>query len=192
MVFGGPDIREIIVKFGFSPGDGLRRYFPLISRTISASLLISHGLRLDTRLVLLFSDGLFLRFEPRRLRHLRPDEQSTYGIVRKVIVISSGRSSPQARECFPGVFAGIGGLADFLKGGVRVFYADSKGVDLKSLSCPRDFKLVIGYPDLPNEDLQLLSRFDALPVRISVSYKAPPSLIILLHNYFDRTILRKR
>jgi len=170
----------------------LKNFFPTVSSSISAALLISHGLRFDTKLTLFFSDQIFLRFEPRRLRYLRPDEQSTFGIVKRAILIASRRDLPRAKESTPGVFAGKGSFADFLKGGLKIMYYDLKGADLRSILIPRDFKLVIGYPSLLDEDLSLLSKYGAKPVRISVSYRNPASLIVLFNNYYDRTLLEKR
>jgi tRNA (pseudouridine54-N1)-methyltransferase len=57
----------------------------LLARCVTASLLLSHGLREDVRTYLVLADEFTVRFEGRELRGLHPDERSTAALVRSAL-----------------------------------------------------------------------------------------------------------
>ncbi|MFT4946167.1 MAG: tRNA (pseudouridine54-N1)-methyltransferase [Natronomonas sp.] len=57
----------------------------LLARCVTASLLLSHGLREDVRTHLVLGDGFTVRFEGRELRGLHPDERSTAALIRNAL-----------------------------------------------------------------------------------------------------------
>jgi len=57
----------------------------LLARCVTASLLLSHGLREDVRTHLVLGDEFTVRFEGRELRGLHPDERSTAALIRNAL-----------------------------------------------------------------------------------------------------------
>lgn len=186
MILGGSSIRTFILKFQFLSLEALSGFQSLITGCISSSLLISHGMRMDVNLILLFGDNVYLRFEPRRLKYVRPDEQSTLGVVSKAIYGATRLKNSSGREFSPGVFGGRASLSYFLKKGRHIYYSHRRGVRLDFIKVDRNPTLVICYPDYGVEDLSVLSSFNAKPIRISFSYNYPPNLIIIFQNHCDR------
>lgn len=57
----------------------------LLARCVTASLLLSHGLREDVRTHLVLGDEFTIQFESANLRGLHPDERSTAAMIRKAL-----------------------------------------------------------------------------------------------------------
>lgn len=174
------------MKFQFPANYALKHFSSLISNCISASLLISHGMRMDVNLILFFDDNVYLRFEPKRLKYIRPDEQSTYGVVKKAIRGALRLSPSSSREFSPGVFGGRVSFSHLLKRRGQIYYSYRRGVKLDSIRIDRNPTLVICYPDYGADDLSLLLSFRAKPIRISFTYNYPSSLIVIFQNHCDR------
>lgn len=66
---------------------------PLMARCISASIMLSHGLRKDTD-VIFITNKVAIHFVTSHLKSVRPDEGSLLGILRKVFrAINEGHST---------------------------------------------------------------------------------------------------
>jgi tRNA (pseudouridine54-N1)-methyltransferase len=57
----------------------------LLARCVTASLLLSHGLREEVRTHLVVGNEFTVRFEGRELRGLHPDERSTAALIRNAL-----------------------------------------------------------------------------------------------------------
>jgi tRNA (pseudouridine54-N1)-methyltransferase len=57
----------------------------LLARCVTASLLLSHGLREDVRTQLVLGDEFTVRFDSANLRGLHPDERSTAALIRNAL-----------------------------------------------------------------------------------------------------------
>jgi len=176
-------IREFFVKFSLSFSDVLKDHFPLISSSISSALLISHGLRMDASLTFIFEDDLYVKFFVDRLRYIRPDVQSTYGVFRKIASAIVGKSF-RRHHILSGIVVGYGSFKRLLGGG-NIFFYDPRGIRLASAPFTRRFKFVMGFPSLPMEDIHFLRVLGGVPVNVSLKYKSPSSIILLVHNYCD-------
>ncbi|MCD6409251.1 MAG: hypothetical protein J7L98_02770 [Candidatus Verstraetearchaeota archaeon] len=64
----------------------------LITRGIVAASFLSHDVRRDVDVYLITTDNLVLHFDPRKMRNIRPDEQSLWGVLRKSLKKPPGRS----------------------------------------------------------------------------------------------------
>lgn len=73
--------------------DELIENMPLMARCISASIMLSHGLRRDAD-VIFHTNKVAIHFVTEHLRGIRPDEGSLVGILRKVFrTIHEGRGT---------------------------------------------------------------------------------------------------
>ncbi len=64
----------------------------LITRGIVAASFLSHDVRRDVNIYLITTDNLVLHFDTRRMRNIRPDEQSLWGVLKKALKKPPGRS----------------------------------------------------------------------------------------------------
>jgi len=181
---GDLTIRVFIVKFQCKIGEIIKKYVNVACSTISSALLISHGMRRDTKLILAFNDDTYIKFLGERLKYVRPDCQSTAGILRKILR-ENERRRLKSKHIFPGIMVGRGKFIDLLKGPNQTYYSTDRGRDLYSTILQSDFKFIIGYPQLSEEELAAVKRKNGIPIRISLKYKSPGPLITLIHHRCD-------
>lgn len=161
----------------------------ILSSTVYSALLISHRVRLDTKLILYFLDSIYISFTSNTLKNLRPDMQSIIGIFRKVsLILSKSKQTSKVFRILPGIicgykdFPGVIGNLDYL-----FFYWD-KGIRVENIYFPKNFKFLICYPNIELNDLELLVKGGARPVKIYSKYKLPGPIIMVVNNYIDKQV----
>jgi tRNA (pseudouridine54-N1)-methyltransferase len=82
----------------------------LLARSVTASLLLSHGLREDVRTHLVLGDEYTVRFEGEGLRNLHPDERSTAALIRSALDEREEAIGHVPVETSPGVYLSRMGL----------------------------------------------------------------------------------
>ncbi|PSP34587.1 tRNA (pseudouridine(54)-N(1))-methyltransferase TrmY, partial [Halobacteriales archaeon QH_10_67_22] len=75
----------------------------VLCRCVSAAFFLSHDIREDVRVHLVFGDAYTVVFEGRDLRHLNPDERSTAALIRTALEQREEAIGHQAVETTPGV-----------------------------------------------------------------------------------------
>ncbi|MFC7056999.1 tRNA (pseudouridine(54)-N(1))-methyltransferase TrmY [Halovenus salina] len=75
----------------------------LLARCVTASLLLSHGIRENVRTHLVLDDKFTVRFDGSELRRLNPDERSTAALVRTALEEREEAVGHMAVETSPGV-----------------------------------------------------------------------------------------
>jgi len=83
------------------PGEGR---LDLLSRCVTAALLLSHDIREDVTVHLILGDEVTIRFEGSSLRGLHPDERSTAALVRTALEQREEAIGHIPVETSPGVF----------------------------------------------------------------------------------------
>lgn len=76
----------------------------LLARCVTASFLLSHGIRENVRTSLVLADEFTLRFEGSELRQLNPDERSTAALVRTALGERDEAIGHMEVETSPGVY----------------------------------------------------------------------------------------
>ena len=76
----------------------------LLARCVTASFLLSHGIRSDVRTHLVLADEFTVRFEGSELRRLNPDERSTAALVRTALAEREEAIGHMEVETSPGVY----------------------------------------------------------------------------------------
>ncbi len=76
----------------------------LLARCVTASFLLSHGIREDVRTYLVLDDEFTLRFEGSELRQLNPDERSTAALIRTALGEREEAIGHMEVETSPGVY----------------------------------------------------------------------------------------
>lgn len=75
----------------------------LLARCVTASFLLSHGIRENVRTYLVLDDTFTLRFEGSKLRRLNPDERSTAALIRSALEQREEAVGHMSVETSPGV-----------------------------------------------------------------------------------------
>ncbi len=76
----------------------------LLARCVTASFLLSHGIREDVRTFLVLDNEFTLRFEGSELRSLNPDERSTAALIRTALGEREEAIGHIEVETSPGVY----------------------------------------------------------------------------------------
>ncbi len=76
----------------------------LLARCVTASFLLSHGIRENVRTTLVLDDQFTLRFEGRELRGLHPDERSAAALIRTALGEREEAIGHMEVESSPGVY----------------------------------------------------------------------------------------
>ncbi|MFC7073968.1 tRNA (pseudouridine(54)-N(1))-methyltransferase TrmY [Halovenus rubra] len=75
----------------------------LLARCVTASFLLSHGIREDVRTHLVLADEFTVEFEGSKLRQLNPDERSTAALIQTALAEREEAIGHMAVETSPGV-----------------------------------------------------------------------------------------
>ena len=167
-----------------------KEYYPVFSRCISAALMISHGLRKDASIFFYFlTENVVIRFFGERLRQIRPDEQSLYGIIKKIIrFVESNRLK---KRLHTGILASRGSLYEYIKVDRQTYILveDSKGIDIRRIAFINPSK-VIYITSLSKNITNIFMKFaknsNFYNIKTSVQSLFPDSLIVLVNNELDR------
>ncbi len=91
----------------FLDQESLKKHRPIVLRAIAYALLLSHDIRRDTDLWLLLrmnsQEYGLLHLTGSSLRHLRPDESSSWGILRKCLKILYKLQPSSSRKAHEGI-----------------------------------------------------------------------------------------
>lgn len=96
------------------PGTGGR--LDVVARAITASLLVSHGIRENVQVEVVIADELTVRFDGGTLSHLHPDERSTAALVRDAIAAGDEAVGTIPADPHEGISVYRRGLENTLEG----------------------------------------------------------------------------
>ena len=195
VVIGHRAITTPTFKLQDIPGTGGR--WDVLLRCISASFVLSHGLRKDTELYLVCLGGeeapKTLRLQGAHLKHVNPDERSIATLVLKALDTPAPGLSWNAST--PGIAVAARGLADLediIMGGNR-YLLEEGGVDVASVDLltggPDDAAtFFVGDPDgfTPDEMALIRDKWGAVQVSLGPVGLHADHCIVLLHNWLDR------
>ena len=160
-----------------------RAMLPLVIRAITAALMISHGLRLDSRLIIhLKKENLNISFNVEKMRRVSPDEQSMKGVLSKAL----RTEVTKPKSVHPGIIVSKGKLEELLRNKQHIIFSDSRGTDVRQLGDVQSVTAIIPLTCFDEDVKQLLVRRNAMPVKISKKLSTPDALITILNNELDR------
>lgn len=150
---------------------------------------MSHGMRLDVKLILLFNEDIYISFLSNMIRNLYPDMQSILGILRKA-EIKLVKSSANKYRISTGIYCGKINLNLLLHGEHKIFFNETKGPLIEKTPICDNFIFVICYPYINQKDMEFLLSRSAKPIRISSKYKLPGPILMIINNYVDKVTLK--
>lgn len=161
----------------------------LLSRSITAAFLRSHGLREDARFRLVLGDEFTLRFEGRELQGLNPDERSTAARVRSALEQREGAIGHQAIETSPGIYLSRRGVETTLRDAAEagtVVQLHENGTPIAERDPPADPVFVLSdHRDFTDEEQALLDELGAQRVSLGPEAIHADHAISVVHNFLD-------
>ena len=161
----------------------------VLSRCVTAALLLSHDIREDVRVRLVFRDAITVRFEGSRLRRLNPDERSTAALIRDALADREEAVGRRAAETSPGVLVSRLGfkstLADAADGGT-VVHLDQSGEPVADVPVPADPVFVLSdHVEFTDRETKLVDEAATETVRLGPESLHADQAITVAHNYLD-------
>jgi tRNA (pseudouridine54-N1)-methyltransferase len=166
----------------------------VLCRCITTALVLSHGIREDTRVWVVLGEALSVRFEGESIRRLNPDERSTGALLRNALAEREEAIGHIDAETSPGVFVSRRGLTAVLdavseaveRPTVVVLHED--GSALGSLSIPSDPVFVLSdHRDFTEGETELLAERADERVSVGPANVHANHAITVAHNYLDTT-----
>jgi len=162
--------------------------------------LVSHGIRKDTTLHLFFNeDGIDLMFIGSQVRQLRPDEQSTKGILRKAKLKLERGIKGKFSKIHTGILMSRTTLSKLMSTSVKGHSSLLKlknefkrGLDIRLIDFDKYTSFIFIVPLMPLDE-QLLKDVngDILNIKLSRERLNAPQLIVLFHNEVDRHVFKQ-
>jgi len=157
----------------------------LLARCVSAALMISHGLRRDSDLVLAVAGGPSIHFVTQKLRNVLPDEGSLLGVLEKALrLCREARRLPQTAHS--GVVATPHGVEHYVAGFRYKFFLSTSGADprsaLQRVSDAAVFLLPLSEEATSNEG------WDAIKFKLPIGELWPDQVIALINIILDRLL----
>lgn len=168
-----------------------------VAAVVTATFLVSNGLRRDTELTLLLSSdparARMIRMNGARLKFLNPDERSTAALLKNALARSWVRPQ-ETLETTPGIRVGparpLEDLREFL-GSPGALWATEGGAplpeSLRSRGDAGDLVAALSDPYNPtDEEVAVLRSSGATPVSLGPLSLRSSHCVVLLHNIWDQ------
>jgi tRNA (pseudouridine54-N1)-methyltransferase len=161
----------------------------LLARCVTASFLLSHGIREDVRTYLVLTDEFTLRFEGSELRQLNPDERSTAALIRSALGEREEAIGHMEFEASPGVYLSRLDFATVLEqaaadGTVCQLHED--GQPTAATDPPSDPVFVLSdHQDLGPAYADALAEFRDMRVSLGPERLHADHAITVAHNWLD-------
>jgi len=135
----------------------------LLARCVTASLLLSHGIRENVRTHLVLGDEFTVRFDGSELRGLHPDERSTAASVRAALEDRSEAIGHIPAEVSSGVSIvrmGLQGTLESLRSGSSLYQLHAEGDPMREVDIADDPVFVLSnHESLAEVDAELLATY---------------------------------
>ena len=160
----------------------------ILCRCINSAFVLSHGIRRDVAVYLIFRGGPVPKTVHLRgsdLRHLNPDERTTAALLKKALALEADSNWTKST---PGIFVRAGDLADleiYEEG--NTYYLREDGSDHRGMRWPEDGTFVLGdHLGLSEEDEAFIAGLGAEVVSVGPKSLHADHCIVLINNELDR------
>jgi tRNA (pseudouridine54-N1)-methyltransferase len=161
----------------------------LLTRCVTSSLLLSHGIREDVRTHLVLSDAFTVSFDGSAVQRLNPDERSTAALVRGALEQREEAVGRMAVEPSPGVSltrVGLDGTLDAVADDGPVCLLHEDGTSAAELDPPADPVFVLSdHRDFGEAELSVLDEHADRRVMLSPQRLHADQAITVAHNWLD-------
>lgn len=161
----------------------------LLARCVTASLLLSHGIREDVRTHLVLDDEYTVRFDGSQLRGLHPDERSTAASIRAALAEREEAIGHIPAEVSSGVSIvrmGLEGTLDSLRDASTVYRLHSEGDPKGEVPVAEDPVFVLSnHKTLAEEDAEVLAQYVDRRVSLGPEALHADHAIAVANNWMD-------
>lgn len=161
----------------------------LLARCVTASLLLSHGIRENVRTWLVLADTFTIRFEGSELRQLHPDERSTAAHIKNALKERDEAIGHMEVEVSPGIYLSRLGFDETLEkasqdGTLLELHPD--GTPLADTQPPSDPLVVLSdHQNLPAEHAETLAQLRDEQLALGPEILHADHAIAVTHNWLD-------
>lgn len=160
----------------------------ILCRCINSAFVLSHGIRRDVQVYLIFRGGPVPKTVHLRgsdLRHLNPDERTTAALLKKALALEA---DSEWRRSTPGIFVRAGDLEDLeIHEEEEIYYLREGGSDHRGMNPAEDGTFILGdHLGLSEEDEAFLARLGAKIVSVGPKSLHADHCIVLINNELDR------
>ncbi len=167
----------------------------LLARSVTSGLLLSHGIREDSRVLLVLADAFTLRFEGSELRGLHPDERSTAALIRAALGEREEAIGHVEVETSPGVYLSRRGLEPTLveaADGATTLQLHDAGEPAVEREPPADPLFVLSdHRDPTDAEADLFDDHADARVSLGPERLHADDAITVAHNYLDTDGFRR-
>ncbi|WP_255197132.1 tRNA (pseudouridine(54)-N(1))-methyltransferase TrmY [Halorarius litoreus] len=159
----------------------------VLCRCVNSALFLSHGIREDVRVHLVFQDELTVSFDGSSVRRLNPDERSTAATIRNALEEKAGAIGHQPATPAPGVELyrmGLAATLDRVGGTVVELHEDGDPVGERDPIADPTFVLS-DHQDFTSEEADLLAERSGARVRLGPALLHADHAITVAHNWLD-------
>lgn len=161
----------------------------LLARCVTASLLLSHGLREAVRTHLVLGDEFTVRFEGSDLRGLHPDERSTAALIRTALSERKEAIGQIPVEISAGISLVRGGLDSTLaevNQGSQIYRLHPDGA-LKSVVSPPESPafVVSNHQEFAEADAETIAEYAEGEICLGPEAIHADHAIAVTHNWLD-------
>ncbi|HEV8594537.1 MAG TPA: tRNA (pseudouridine(54)-N(1))-methyltransferase TrmY [Thermoplasmata archaeon] len=160
----------------------------LVARCVTASLLVSHGVRADTEFLAVLTGPprppRQVRFVGSEIRSLNPDERSTASLIRKTL----NEEGLAERSPHRGIYVAGRGLRETLDTRPPpIFMLAEGGTDLRGATLPTDATFVLSdHRDFMEDEETLLRPKITATLSVGPRSLQADQVIAIVHNELDR------
>lgn len=160
----------------------------VLCRCVNSGLLLSHGIRQNTRVSLVLQDDLTIRFDGETLRYTSPDERNIAGLIRNALEAKTNAIGAQHVESSPGVTVahrGIEPVLDDLTGTKTHLHEDGDPLTTLPTEIQDPVFILSDHLDFTPAEASLLA--DRVDHRVTVGPERlhADHTITVVHNYLD-------
>jgi len=167
------------------PGSGR---VDLIARTVTAALLLSHGIRPAAQIHIIVDDAYTITVDGAEMRHLHPDERSTAAQIGNALAAHTEVIGAQPTPVSPGLSIRRGGLASTLSSlpsRATPLRLAPEGQPLASLPVPTHPVCVLSdHRSFTDEELAVLEP-ETIAVSVGPQVLHGADVVTVVHNYLD-------
>lgn len=162
----------------------------LLARCVTASLLLSHGIREDTRTHLVLDDEFTVRFDGATVRGVHPDERSTAAVIRNALSQREEAIGHVPVEISPGISLTRMGLEATLSGldeGVTICQLHETGESIDEAQLPANPAFILSnHTDLTAERAAVVEEYADRTLSLGPEAIHGDHAIAVAHNWLDR------
>ena len=186
---------KAVTDSGFTLDDlcGSAGRLDVLIRALHSSLLLSHGIRRDTEILLVLLGKpippRIIRISGETVKYLNPDERSTGALLRQALAKSHHAPEDGEIETTPGMFISQGGLEDiqemFSEENFVLLHQDGEDIRNADIS-PDSIFILSDHMEFTQENMNIIKHLRPNKVSLGPVVVHTHHAITLAHNELDR------